>query len=111
MKAGEWSRRFSDSKKRLAPGEDWQKLSRRRAVVCEKLSRRLQEFGKNNLASKVLNMVPACFSESQLVRCSITLRQQLNPLSLPCSPIDINGTPVLIVKFPAYNLQTEKMDY
>ena len=34
MKAREGSRRFPDSKKRLAPGEDWRKLSRRRGVVC-----------------------------------------------------------------------------
>ena len=49
MKAREGSRRFSDSKKRLAPGEVLRKLSRRRGVVCEKLSRRLQEFGKKLL--------------------------------------------------------------
>ena len=46
MKAREGSRRFSDPKKRLAPGEVLRKFGWRRGVVCEKLCRRLQEFGK-----------------------------------------------------------------
>ena len=47
MKAREGSRRFSDpKKKRLAPGEVLRKFGWRRVLVCEKLCRRLQEFGK-----------------------------------------------------------------
>ena len=46
MKAREGSRRFSDPKKRLAPGEVLRKFGWRRGVVCEKLCRRLQEVGK-----------------------------------------------------------------
>ena len=46
MKAREGSRRFSDLKKRLAPGVVLRKFGWRRGVVCEKLCRRLQEFGK-----------------------------------------------------------------
>ena len=55
MKAREGSRRFSDSKKRLAPGEVLRKISWRRGVVCEKLSRRLQEFGKKLLGVQRVN--------------------------------------------------------
>ena len=54
MKARKGSRRFSDSKKRLAPGEVLRKMSWRR-VVCEKLSRRLQEFGKKLLGVQRVN--------------------------------------------------------
>ena len=54
MKAREASRRFSDSKKRLTPGEVLRKMSWRR-VVCEKLSRRLQEFGKKLLGVQRVN--------------------------------------------------------
>ena len=46
MKAREGSRRFLDPKKRLAPGEVLRKFGWRRGVACEKLCRRLQEFGK-----------------------------------------------------------------
>ena len=46
MKAREGSRRFSDPKKRLAPGEVLRKFGWCRGVVCEKLCRRLQEFDK-----------------------------------------------------------------
>ena len=55
MKAREGSRRFSDSKKRLAPGEVLRKMSWRQGVVCEKLSRRLQEFGKKLLGVQRVN--------------------------------------------------------
>ena len=56
MKAREGSRRFSDSKKRLAPGEILRKMSWRRGVVCEKLSRRRQEFGKKLLGVQRVNV-------------------------------------------------------
>ena len=59
MKAREGSQRFSDSKKRLAPGEVLRKLSRRRGVVCEKLSRRLHEFGKKLLGIQRVNIAIA----------------------------------------------------
>ena len=55
MKAREGSRRFSDSKKRLAPGEVLRKMSWRRGVVCEKLSQRLQAFGKKLLGVQRVN--------------------------------------------------------
>ena len=57
MKAREGSRRFSDSKKRLAPGEVLRKMSWRRGVVCEKLSRRLQKFGKKLLGVQRVNII------------------------------------------------------
>ena len=54
MKAREGSWRFSDSKKRLAPGEVLRKMSWRRGVVCEKQAGADRSLGKNYLASKGL---------------------------------------------------------
>ena len=61
MKAREGSRRFSDSKKRLAPGEVLRKMSWRRGVVCEKLSR--QEFGKKLLGVQRVKYYPTCTTD------------------------------------------------
>ena len=55
MKAREGSRRFSDPKRSLAPGEVLRKFGWRRGVVCEKLCRRLQEFGKKVLGVQRVN--------------------------------------------------------
>ena len=57
MKSREGSRRFSDPIKRLAPGEDLRKFGWRRGVVCEKLCRRLQEFGKKVPGVQRVNVV------------------------------------------------------
>ena len=55
MKAQEGSRRFSDPKKSLAPWEVLRKFGWRRGVVCEKLCRRLQEFGKKVPGVQMVN--------------------------------------------------------
>ena len=71
MKAREGSRRFSDPKKRLAPGEVLRQFGWRRGVVCEKLCRRLQEFGKKVPGVQRVNRHhPLRFSQS-LFRFSI----------------------------------------
>ena len=84
MKAREGSQRFSHSKKRLAPGEVLRKLSRRREVVCEKLSRRLQEFGKKLLGVQSMVMfgqppvVSACICACEIAPSLHSTRFALN---------------------------------
>ena len=74
MKAREGSRRFTDSKKRLAPGEVLRKMSWRRGVVCEKLSRRLQEFGKKLLG---LQRVKRLFVDLGKTRLVVNVTKQI----------------------------------
>ena len=56
MKAREGSRRFSDSKKRLAPGGSLRKNVWRQGEVCEKTSGARGKFAKKRLASKGLKV-------------------------------------------------------
>ena len=53
MKAREGSRRFSDSKKRLAPGGSLRKLSWRRAVVQQKITRWKVSQQKTRMTDKM----------------------------------------------------------
>ena len=59
MKAREGSRRFSNSKKRLAPGGSLRKNVWRQGEVCEKTSGARGKFAKKRLASKGLSDLSA----------------------------------------------------